>query len=936
MAAALKLGGIRLARWGLVPLAVAASLVGMTGPAGASGSPRAVAGTFANARSLTGDSAGKSFCGLLSTGHIDCRGTNALTAVVPSPAAEGAKGTAPAASKGTIATEPSVSADWPQLGYGPDRNGYQPDETEIGTANVATLSKARTYLTAAGGVSAPLISNGILYVDNAGYLYAFDATGATGCSGVPATCNTPLWKASAPYASGMTVADGVVFVTLGSYGVRAFDAAGLTNCSGTPKVCLPLWSTSTNTASGPGWVTGSGEPVVADGILYVPGYGDGIAPSLGGAYVAAFDAAGSRNCQVYTGFGDICVPMWTTTGVPESTGNTGSPTVAGGVLYIADGPLFAFDAAGSNNCSGAPTVCGPLWTAPTTGYTYSAPSVADGIVYVGTWDGKLLAFDAAGGSATCSGTPKTCTPLWTSSPMAIGGIPAVANGVVYTVSASGTLSAFDAAGGSATCSGTPRTCTPLWSSAPGGTGYATSSSPAVANGVVYFASTTGEVYGFDASGSPANCSGIPKICTPLWGANPGSYTGTPAVANGVVYFNGTQVGSVWAYSQINRSVASITLKQTPKTPLWDLDLVVKPPGGLSCPISVTVTSTGITATASSKDPGSTCESIKVRMPVFEGTNEMIPDGDNDFSVQVSDASGTLFAFTDALKVPPPPIWIALGDSTSSGWNQKANNWFSYRANDAGVAWPDTAYKAINTKYKVPSVWAMAYLPLAVGGETSTYVVETEAPKMVRSLSLRTNSWNVVSVTGGANDLDLSGVLKEFYCAHVVRGCPTGPAVGNKPSMLPWAVPAGDTAACPNTTSMEAKLKGAVGARIKANIQKVLTDARKADNDVRLVDQWYQQVVPVTNTCGPNRTTESGAKVYGATQVIEDLNAEHQKADRAVGNVAVLNPAKIFEADPLAALQLFWAYGFPHVNLAHQRMLGDDAARLVENLAGGPG
>lgn len=68
-----------------------------------------------------------------------------------------------------------------------------------------------------------------------------------------------------------------------------------------------------------------------------------------------------------------------------------------------------------------------------------------------------------------------------------GGTPAVVNGVVYTVSAGGILSAFDAAG-STNCSGTAtaRMCTPLWTSAPDGSGYVTNSSPAVANGVVYF------------------------------------------------------------------------------------------------------------------------------------------------------------------------------------------------------------------------------------------------------------------------------------------------------------------------------------------------------------------------------------------------------------------------------------------------------------------
>ena len=444
------------------------------------------------------------------------------------------------------------NASWPQNGYGPDRTGFQPNETKIGTANVGTLSKVRTYQASAGGASSPLISNGTLYDVIAGTLYAFDATGSTNCSPVPTTCTTPLWTASAANFDGMTIANGDVFVT-DTHGVRAYDAAGSTDCSGTPKVCAPLWQTSTNSGSGPPFTPGSGSPVVANGVLYVPGYGDGLAPNLGGALVAAFDTAGSKGCTVYSGIGNICVPMWTTTGLPATTANAGSPAIAGGVLYIANSTLYAFDAAGSRSCSGTPTVCAPLWTAATSGGpTYSAPAVANGTVYVGAWNGLLYAFDAAG-STNCSGTvtTKTCTPLWTAKASnGIGGTPAVANGVVYTVSEDGTLSAFDAAG-STHCSGTvtAKTCTPLWASALGGSGLVTSSSPAVANGVVYFASTSATVYGFDAAGS-INCSvtGGTKTCTPLWSANPGGYAGTAAVANGVVYFNGTQVGAVWAFS----------------------------------------------------------------------------------------------------------------------------------------------------------------------------------------------------------------------------------------------------------------------------------------------------------------------------------------------------------------------------------------------------
>ncbi len=184
------------------------------------------------------------------------------------------------------------SLGWPQLHDGPDRTGYQPDETKIGTGNVGELAQARTYH-AAAGLSAPLIANGILYVDT-GTLYAFDATGTTRCSAAPTAC-TPLWTASTAYFDGMTIANGDVFVT-DAEGVQAFGAAGSKNCSGTPKVCTPLWKTSTYTSTGPAFTPGSGSPVVAGGVLYVPGYGDGLPLSLGGAYVAAFAAAGKAGC----------------------------------------------------------------------------------------------------------------------------------------------------------------------------------------------------------------------------------------------------------------------------------------------------------------------------------------------------------------------------------------------------------------------------------------------------------------------------------------------------------------------------------------------------------------------------------------------------------------------------------------------------------------
>jgi putative pyrroloquinoline-quinone binding quinoprotein/putative pyrroloquinoline-quinone-binding quinoprotein len=453
------------------------------------------------------------------------------------------------------------SASWGTLQGGPDRTGAQSDETRIGTGNVSKLSQVRTYKTNSetGESTAPLIANGILYVAT-NQLYAFDATGAAGCSAAPATC-TPLWTAPTAYIHGMAIANGHVFVTDGE-GVQAYDAAGSENCSGTPKVCSPLWATSTHTTTGPAFVPGPGSPVVANGVLYVPGGGDGIAPNLGGAYVAAFDTAGTTGCA---GTPTICVPMWTTTGLPGGTGNAGSPAIAGGVLYIANESLYAFDATGSTDCSGTPKVCAPLWTAAISGggATSAAPAVADGIVYVGNSYSGLYAFDASG-STNCSATAtgKTCAPLW-NAPSATGaGAPAVANGVVYATVGSGELAAFDATA-STNCpgTGTVKTCTraPLWTSAPLAAGYLTAS-PTVANGVVYVASTGGGLYAYDAAGSldcpvsdTATSSGTAKACSPLragavTGLIGGSATvggGSPAIVNGVLF---TGSGTIYAYS----------------------------------------------------------------------------------------------------------------------------------------------------------------------------------------------------------------------------------------------------------------------------------------------------------------------------------------------------------------------------------------------------
>jgi outer membrane protein assembly factor BamB len=413
--------------------------------------------------------------------------------------------------------------DWTMFGFDAGHSHNNTTENAISTSNVSTLVPLFTGQTGGAVDSSPAVVNGVVYVGSGDHksvgldcgvvpgdceLYAFDANGATNCSGTPNKCS-PLWTAltGAGIASSPAVVNGVVYVNSEDHLLYAFDANGATNCSGTPKTCSPLWTAPSN-----GQLS---SPTVANGVVY-----------SGGSTVSAFDAKGMTNCS---GAPKVCKPLWTSSSTP---GFSSSPAVANGVVYASgvDDRLYGFDANGATNCSGTPKTCSPLWTA-TLGTTTSdsSPAVVGGVVYVGSNDSKLYAFDAKG-NTNCSGVPKTCGPLWTAAtpnPFNFSS-PAVASGVVYAGSSD--LEAFDA-NGNTNCSGTPKTCTPLWVA----NVAVLESSPSVANGLVFIGSANSSVEAFDATGT-TDCSGTPKQCNPLWTGVTGSpVLSDPAIANGKVY-----------------------------------------------------------------------------------------------------------------------------------------------------------------------------------------------------------------------------------------------------------------------------------------------------------------------------------------------------------------------------------------------------------------
>lgn len=391
------------------------------------------------------------------------------------------------------------SSDWSQFRGGPARQGANIVSSQITPANVSTLAPAWAA-NPGGSSSSPAVVGGVVYSGAWDQrLHAFDATSGR-----------PLWSSptGGVNSSSPAVAGNMVAVTSTGGKLDAFNAA-------TGQL---LWMASVGDGI-------EASPVVAGGVVY-----NG---SLDGK-LYAFDAAGIIGCS---GMPKTCLPLWTAaTGGPI----TSTAAVADGKVHVASDRLYTFDAAGLIGCGGSPRTCAPLWTAATGDSADSSPAVTGGTLYIGSYDGRLYAFDAAG-LRGCGGSPRTCLPLW-SADVGVGvfSSPAVAGGFVYAGSFIGQrLLAFDATGVNG-CSGIPKVCLPLWTSVD--LGREGISSPAAVDGLVFIGGDgddgddgSGRIQAFDAAGD-TGCSGIPKICTPLWtGPTAGNARSSPAVVGRMVY-----------------------------------------------------------------------------------------------------------------------------------------------------------------------------------------------------------------------------------------------------------------------------------------------------------------------------------------------------------------------------------------------------------------
>jgi len=382
-----------------------------------------------------------------------------------------------AAPSHTFLKQTSSQNGWSSFGYNAQGTRSNPYEQVLNPTNVSGLALNWTTTTTGfiGGNLSPVLANGIVYIgDENGALSALDAASGS----LLWTYTDPAMSSS--FTDTPTVVNGVVYIIDNHGTLIALDAS----------TGLVLWTTNLSVG------VFSGSPLVVGGTIYasftqVPP--TGLTP-----YLVALNAI--------TG-----TLLWQT-----ALGRSAAiPIMMNGVVYAQVGSypamLYAFDAKTG-------TI---LWMS---GLSSSASRLAasNGMIYADVFtqtpaSQHLYAFNASG----CGST--TCSPLWIVSDGGVYGnplpSPAVSNGVVYL--GSDQLYAFNAKTGAI-----------LWMGASSSTNY--NSSAAVANGVVYDATSDGHMYAFNASGCGSS------TCSPLW-----TYTmsnaetqSSPAVANGMVYIGG--------------------------------------------------------------------------------------------------------------------------------------------------------------------------------------------------------------------------------------------------------------------------------------------------------------------------------------------------------------------------------------------------------------
>jgi outer membrane protein assembly factor BamB len=252
----------------------------------------------------------------------------------------------------------------------------------------------------------------------------------------------------------------------------------------------------------------SSSPAVADGLVYISSV-DGLIYAVDAATGAERWRFATRGERRFTAPG-IHGAIPRTERMPDPFDVfLSSPTVVDGTLYIGSGDqhVYALDARTGTE----------RWRFATGDVVHATPAVANGLVYIGSWDRNLYALDASTGAERWRYTTGNDTVIYNQ--IGIASSAAVKDGLVFVGGRDGKFHVVDA-----------RTGAPRWTH--DNRGGWTIGSPAVRDGVVYFATSDGRRFkALDAA------TGATRFDL----ANPAVSFSSPALVGDIAYY-GTSDG----------------------------------------------------------------------------------------------------------------------------------------------------------------------------------------------------------------------------------------------------------------------------------------------------------------------------------------------------------------------------------------------------------
>jgi outer membrane protein assembly factor BamB len=305
---------------------------------------------------------------------------------------------------------------------------------------------------------------------------------------------------------------------------------------------------------GPGTMLWSGHPTVADGKIYAT---TGQAAQYGGEVgVSEFSCLNAYTGEVVwelpiealapresvaVAYGNLyLIPGNVTTAVDAISGSEYTTldevwAIGADTIPVSSWPMWRADAAHSSTAQVGPSNLSVAWKFTTNGAIISSPSVADGIVYVGSQDKNIYALGAWSGQLIWNFTTRN----------SVESSPAVASGKVYTGGDDGYVYCLDAYKGNL-----------VWKTVVNGDlpytygSLVLKSSPAVFGDKLYLGSLDGFFYALNVDNGDVD-----------WKFETGGpILSSPAVADGGVYFY-SEEPTIGALYRLNSETGEVVWKQ---------------------------------------------------------------------------------------------------------------------------------------------------------------------------------------------------------------------------------------------------------------------------------------------------------------------------------------------------------------------------------------